>query len=91
MAKTKKKVESEKAVTVKFSIANETYTGTGDTILEALQEIKPRRYMGLCKVEATVNGRVSKIPITLVPTRMKRMFEKPVELALFAKRLQTLL
>lgn len=91
MARTKKKVDSEKAVTVKFTIANETYTGSGNTILEALQEIKPKRYMGLCKVEATVGERTSKIPLTLVPTKMKRMFEKPVELALFAKKLQTLL
>lgn len=93
MAKTTKaKTEKPKGkCVVKFSIAGEVYTGHGATILEALKEIKPRRYMGLCKVEATVGDKTSKIPITLVPTKMKRLFEKPLEMELFAKRLEVLL
>lgn len=85
------KNEAVGAFSVKFSIGSDVYTANGDTLLEALQKIKPAKYSGLTKVEATVNGKTSRIPITLTPLRMRRFFEKPVELAIFAKRLNTLL
>lgn len=85
------KKETLGAFSVKFSIGPDVYTATGDSLLDALQKIKPKKYSGLTKVEATVNGKTSRIPITLTPLRMRRFFEKPVELAIFAKRLNTLL
>lgn len=85
------KATSTPSVSVKFSIGSDVYTGKGKTLLDALKQIKPRKYMGICKVEATIGNKVSRLPLRLVPTRMKRLFEKPIELELLAKRLQTLL
>lgn len=85
------KAKSAEDYVIEFAIGSDVYTGEGSTMLEALNQIKPKRYMGLCKVTATVGGRVSKLPIKLVPTNMRRLFEKPIEMAMFAKRLQTLL
>lgn len=85
-----KKVHDDET-TVKFTIGADTYEKSGKSILEALQKIKPKSFMGIAKVETTVNGKSSKIPLRLVPTKMMRLFAKPIEMELFAKRLQTLL
>lgn len=81
----------ESPYTVSFSVGGDTYTAEGATILEALQKIKPKKYIGICKVEAVRDGKKSRVPLKLVPITMKRIFEKPLELAILAKKLTVLL
>ncbi len=92
MARPKKTpVKEEGKYQVKFSIGPDVYNVRGDSILDALKKIKPTRYKGIAKIEATTGGKVSSLPLKLFPTKLMRLFAKPIELELFAKRLQTLL
>lgn len=85
------KTKVESPYVISFSVGGDTYTAEGATILEALQKIKPKKYLGICKVEAMRDGKKSRVPLKLVPITMRRIFEKPLELELLAKRLTVLL
>jgi hypothetical protein len=93
MAKAKKSVGVSDTDTydVTFHIGPDKYEASGDSVLSALQKIQPKKFMGICKVEVTHKGKHSRLPISLVPTQLVRVFAKPIELALLAKRLNTLL
>jgi len=84
-------VTKEHKVSLVFSIGPDKYTARGNSVLEALQQIKPKGFMGICSVEAEVGGKHSKLPLKLVPVNLRRIFEKPIELALLAKRVEVLL
>lgn len=92
VAQSKKKDQDiQEECYVKVQIAGKTYEATGTTLLEALEKIHPTSYLGLGKIEAHKGGKRMKFPLTLVPLRMRRFFERPIERALFAKRLEILL
>ena len=76
---------------IELNIGSDTYKGKGETLLEALQSIHPKRYVGFGTVRAVIDGRASKAPLRLVPVKLQRIFEKPIEMELFAKRLATIL
>ena len=87
-----RKIKVENApVSISFSIGANTYLSEGETIFAALSKIKPVNYIGFGKLIVTTDGKTSHVPIKLVPTKLKRLFEKPVEMAMFAKRIKTLL
>ena len=76
---------------VTFNIGADSYKGKGETFYEALCQVKPKSFKGLCHVVAEHKGKVTKLPIKVYPTKLERLFSKPIELELFAKRLATLL
>lgn len=88
--KKKTKVVSQNCSVV-FSIGSDVYTGVGETVLEALKTIKPKNYLGEVRVSATISGKTASVPFRAVPLQLRRVFEKPIEMELFAKRLQVLL
>ena len=61
------KTKVESPYVISFSVGGDTYTAEGATILEALQKIKPKKYLGICKVEAMRDGKKSRVPLKLVP------------------------
>ncbi len=87
------KKTKEVPVHISLAIGSDVHEGSGENILDALVQIKrPTDYgKGLGQITVIVNGHVSKLPIKLVPIKMQRIFEKPVEMELFAKRVQTLI
>jgi len=77
--------------TIKLDIGKNTYKTSGKTLLEALQKVKPKDYIGWGYIEVTTKDKSSKIPIKLVPAKLQRIFEKPIEMELYAKRLTALI
>ena len=88
-----KKNKKNENLLFKLSLAldGKIYQTNGKTIYDALSKIKPVSAKGWGTVEIIYDGRKSKIPLRINPTNLKRMFEKDVDRALFAKRLLTLL
>jgi len=76
---------------VKWSIGKEVYNSSGNTLEEAIKKIKPKSYMGVGSIEVSRGEKVSRIPFKMVPIKTQRLFEKPLEQALFIKRLKTLI
>ncbi len=91
MAAKKKVKVADAAYSVTFTIGVDTHTGEGASILEALQAVKPTNYRGLAKIMVTENGVAHDIPIKLTPIFLQRLFARPIDLELFAKRLSVLL
>ena len=93
MTKTKK-APSKKVDLYKLtlSLGAETYTESGKTILECLKKMKPKTNpKAVGKFVCEYKGKESAIPITINRTKMERLFSKPIELEMFAKRLSVLL
>jgi hypothetical protein len=76
---------------IELNIGKNTYKTSGKTLLEALQKVKPKDYIGWGNILVTHGGKESKIPLKLVPAKLKVLFEKDIEMQLFAKRLSTLI
>lgn len=76
---------------LKFTIGQDVYEADADTILDALKQIKPTRYLGFGSVTVTEDGKTHEVPIKLVPVKLQRIFEKDYEMELFAKRISVLL
>ena len=87
MAKNKKISDDFEVV---LKIGNDVYTSSGETILHALKEMDPRFSKGIGSMEITYKGTMTRIPIKLTPTKLERIFGRPVDLEIFAKRLNTL-
>lgn len=74
-----------------FHIGDKTYKSEGDTVTEALRNIKPKeRPMGFGLVELTIEGTRSDIPLRINKYKLERIFGNNTELEIFAKRLETL-
>lgn len=72
-------------------LGKDTYSSKGMSIYECLEKIKPTRFLGITKIELTINGKLSRIPMKFVPLKIQRIFQKDLDRELFAKRLQTLI
>lgn len=89
MAKTKKEVQNFQ---ITFTIGNDVYNSSGKDFIEAMSKIKPTNFgKGLGSIYVKTPTSETKIPIKLTSTKMQRIFAKPVDLALFAKKINTLL
>ena len=66
------------------------HKGKGVTIYDAFKKIKPFSSKKLVGVRVIYDGKVSNIPIRLVPLKVKRLFGNDIEAQIFAKRLETL-
>jgi len=77
---------------VTISVGNDTLTASGDTLLQALQSLLPRDLKkGIGKIMVTCGDKGIKMPLHLTKNKLERLFYKPIELELFAKRLQIML
>lgn len=91
MSKTKTKVKEEE-YDIQVNVAGKVYRTFGKTILEGLAKLKPDYFgKGYATFEVGYKGRKSKVPIKVFPIKLQRIFTKPDELSMFAKRLQILL
>jgi len=93
MKKTKAQVleQPEGRFKINLNVGDKEYNATGNSIGEALKKINPTFVKGMASVTLEVDGKKSKLPIKINPTKLEIIFKKPVELALFAKRLITLI
>ena len=78
-------------VSLSFQIGKDTYKAEGKDVLACLKKIKPKSYMGMGKLQVIDGKKSSALPIAIVPLKMERIFTKPLEMEMFAKRIQTLL
>jgi hypothetical protein len=89
MKKAKPKAEGYSVI---LTIGAEVFSAAGATLLDALNEIKPRGVVkAIGKLEVTNGARALKMPLHLNKTKIERLFYKPLELALFAKRITGML
>jgi len=90
--KAPKKLSSDKTdYSVSLLLDGKEYKASALTIFEALGKLKPVSKKGVGIVLVTYKGKLSKIPIKINPTNLSRLFAKPVDRAMFAKRLSILL
>lgn len=78
--------------TLTFKLGDTTQTKKGDTIVSCLRKMKDPKLAksaGVFLVE--YRGQKSKTTVKLNPTQLQRVFAKPLEMDLFAKRLEILL
>lgn len=90
MAKAKTTPKKKKLVSMRFCIGDNEYKSDGETVLEALQNIKPKNYLGYGSVYLTLADKESAIPLRINKYKLERIFSNATDLALFAKRLETL-
>lgn len=89
-----KKIEKNSSIQnffkVTLDIGGIIYTETGNTILEAITKMHPQVSKQYGSISIEHDGKLSKLPIKMNPTRLQRIFSKQNELSMFAKRLSTL-
>ena len=89
---TKKTTKKKDEYVLTMTLGVEKFTTKGASILACLKKIKPfKTAKSVGKFELDYKGKHSAIPVTLNRVQVVRIFTKPVELELFAKRLSILL
>ena len=84
--------KEDSAYFLTFRIGSGVYKAAGASVLEALSSLKPKQFgKGFATLEVLHNGKTSKLPIKIFPTKLERIFSKQWELQLFAKRVATLI
>lgn len=83
--------KKKKAVQMVIAIGDNSYRSEGDTVADALAAIKPTSFLGFGSVRVTVDGVESAIPLRINKYKLERIFSNKTDMALFAKRIQTLL
>jgi hypothetical protein len=72
---------------VSLSLGDKRYESEGETLFEALSGIRPIASKGVGSILVTYKGKTSKVPLKLNPISLTRLFVKPIDRELFAKRL----
>jgi len=75
---------------VTFIDGADKHKGKGVTLYDALRKIEPFTSKRLVNIRVTFNGKVSLVPVRLVPLKLKRLFVNDIEMEIFAKRLDVL-
>ncbi len=66
------------------------HSGEGESVYEAFSLIKPFTSKKMVNLEVEYKGKLSKIPLKLVPTKIKRIFDNDWERRILSKRIETL-
>lgn len=88
----KKATQKVDKYSVSLTVGNDVFKSTGTTLLEALSKLLPnpaKHGVGIFRVDYGTKG--LKMPMLVNKNKMDRLFAKPVELEIFAKRLGLML
>jgi hypothetical protein len=77
---------------LEVTIGEKTYKASGKTMYGALKKIKPKDYSKSGGyIKTFVRGKEGGLPLKMPAIKLEQIFEKPVNLELFAKRIEAIL
>mgnify|MGYP001602083056 CR=1 FL=1 len=77
---------------IKFTLGNNVYDVSGETIYKALSQIKlEEQTKGIGTFVVEHKGKTSRVPIKIFPAKLNRIFNRQDDLQLFSKRLTFLI
>lgn len=66
------------------------HSGTGGSVYEAFSKISPFTSKKMVNMEVVLDKKLSKIPLKLIPLKLKRIFNNEWEMRILSKRIETL-
>ncbi len=89
---TKKTKQVSQPYELSLTLGDKIYKSKGSSIIEALDNIKPMKNIkAIGEIAITYQGKLSKIPIKLLPDKLDMILAKPIDRAVFAKRISVLM
>lgn len=86
----KEKISAANEYTVTLNIFPDTYSASASSILECLKKMRPTRWgKGISSISIEHHGKKYESQLHLTPWRWRMIFEKPVNMEFFVKRLKT--
>lgn len=90
VTKKKENLVENNDYTVTLNIFPDTYSESAPSILEALKKIRPIRWgKGISSINIEHQGKKYQSQLHITPWRWRMIFEKPVNMEFFVKRLKT--
>ncbi len=66
------------------------HSANGKSVYDAFSKIEPFTSKKMVNMEVELDGKLSKIPLKLIPLKLKRIFNNKWEMEILSKRIETL-